>query len=217
MSGMSGAFGSGAADIAATWVAALATLVVLGGLLGERRLFGWSQHLLAGLATGYLALLAVDAVIGPRLVEPILADGGSRPEPWLGLGLVALAAGAPWLPRVAAAVPVSILVGSLAAFALGGAVMGTLLPQLAAAARVPAGGPLAATAGVAAAVVTGLVLVSFVHGVPRGRLLATAAGAGRWLLLAGIGAWLGYLLYSRLLLLLDRIAFLLGDWLGFGR
>ena len=55
---MSGLFGAEPIDQLAIWVAALATLVVLGGMLGERRFFGWSQHLLAGLATGYLALLA---------------------------------------------------------------------------------------------------------------------------------------------------------------
>ena len=33
-------------------------------------------------------------------------------------------------------------------------------------------------------------------------------------MLAGIGGWLGYLLLSRLVLLIDRLAFLLGDWLG---
>jgi hypothetical protein len=36
-------------------------------------------------------------------------------------------------------------------------------------------------------------------------------------MVAGIGAWLGYLLLARLVLLLDRIGFLLGDWLGIGR
>ncbi len=56
---MNGLLGAGTADVVATWVAALVTLVVLGGLLGERRLFGWSQHLFAGLLTGYLALLAI--------------------------------------------------------------------------------------------------------------------------------------------------------------
>jgi hypothetical protein len=33
-------------------------------------------------------------------------------------------------------------------------------------------------------------------------------------MLAGIGGWLGYLLLSRLVILIDRLAFLLGDWLG---
>lgn len=211
---MSGLVGTEAIDQIATWVAALATLIVLGGLFGERRLFAWSQHLLAGLATGYLALLAITEVIVPRLAEPLAADPGGRPDLVLGLGLVAVTAATPWIPRFIGAVPLSIAIGALAAFALGGAVVGTLLPQLAAAVARPESGVAGTLASAAAAVVTGLVLIGFLHGTPRGRVLNAAASAGRWLLLAGIGGWLGYLLLSRLVLLVDRIAFLLGDWLG---
>jgi hypothetical protein len=96
-------------------------------------------------------------------------------------------------------------------------VIGTVLPQLNAAIVRPTESTAATVGGAVAAVITGLVLIGFVHGMPRGRLLATAADAGRWLLLGGLGAWLGVLLLSRLLLLLDRIGFLLGDWLGMGR
>lgn len=213
---MNGFFGATPADAVATWVAAAATLVVLGGMLGERRLFGWSQHLLAGLATGFLALLVITEVLVPRVVEPLLGDPGGRLELWLAVALVGASAGAPWLPRMVGAVPVSIAIGALAAFALGGAVAGTLLPQLVAV-SVRGGGGVATTVGaLAAGVITVLVLLSFLRGVPRGRLLRPVASAGRWLLLAGIGGWLGYLLFSRLLLLLDRIGFLLGDWLRIG-
>jgi hypothetical protein len=214
---MNGLMGGETADLVATWVAAIATLVVLGGLLGERRLFGWSQHLLAGLATGFVALLAIREVIGPWLLEPLLAGGAGRLELWVGLSLVAAAAAAPWLPRVVAAVPVSIAIGSLAAFALGGAVIGTVIPQLVATIAVDRATTLDTVTGVAAAGVSGLVLLGFLHGVPRGRPMRAAAGAGRWLLLVGIGGWLGYLLFSRLLLLLDRLGFLLSDWLGLAR
>ena len=214
---MNGFFGTETADVVATWMAAIVTLIVLGGLLGERRLFGWSQHLLAGLVTGFLALLAVREVILPRLVDPLLAGGAARAELWIGLALVGAAAGAPWLPRVVAAVPISIAIGSLAAFALGGAMIGTVLPQLVAAIATDGASTSDTVVGIAAAGVSGLVLVGFLHGVPRSRPMQAAAAAGRWLLVAGIGGWLGYLLFSRLLLLLDRIGFLLGDWLGIGR
>jgi hypothetical protein len=211
---VSGLFGTEAIDQVATWVAALATLVVLGGLFGERRLFAWSQHLLAGLATGYLGLLAITEVIVPRLAEPLAADPVGRPDLVLGLGLVAVTAATPWIPRLVGAVPLSIAIGALGAFALGGAVVGTLLPQLAAAVARPESGVAATLVGAGATVVTGLVLIGFLHGTPRGRSLTVAASTGRWLLLAGIGGWLGYLLLSRLVLLIDRLAFLLGDWLG---
>jgi hypothetical protein len=211
---VTGFFGTSATDLVATWVAAVVTLIVFGALIGERRIFGWTQHLLAGLATGFLGLIVLTEVVGPRLVQPIVADPSGRPELWAGVALVATAAAAPWLPRRISVIPVSIAIGSLAAFALGGAVIGTLLPQIDAAIVRP-GGSAAATLGSALAlVVTGLVLVAFLHGIPRGRVVAAAAGAGRWLLIGGIGGWLGFLILSRLILLVDRIGFLLGDWLG---
>lgn len=211
---MNGLLGSSPPDVVATWVAAAATIVVLGGLVGERRAFGWSQHLFAGLLTGYVALLVVDEVIAPRLVAPLVAAGGARVELWLGLGLVGLAAASPWLPRFLAAVPVSIAVGAIGAFALGGAVIGTILPQVTATTVVEREDPVATALGLAGALVTILVLVTFVRGTDRGGPLAAAVVVGRPLLLAGIGGWLGYLLLSRLVLLSDRIGFLVGDWLG---
>jgi hypothetical protein len=36
-------------------------------------------------------------------------------------------------------------------------------------------------------------------------------------MLGGLGVWLGYLVVSRLVLLADRVAFLVVDWLGIGR
>jgi hypothetical protein len=205
------------APAVATWVAAIVTLVVLGGLVGERRAFGWSQHLLAGLATGFLALLAIREVLIPRLVEPLIADPASRVDLWIGLGLVGLAAGAPWLPRSVSALPTSLALGALGAFALGGAIVGTVIPQLATTIARPQGTAVGTVLAVASAVVSVLVLMSFLHGAPRGRLLTGASSAGRWLLVAGLGGWLGYLVLSRLVLLLDRVGFLLGDWIGIGR
>jgi hypothetical protein len=212
---VSGLVGGGT-DAIATLVAALATIVVLGGLVGERRVFGWSQHLFAGLVTGYLVLLAITEVIVPRVIVP-LAASPNRLDGWLGLGLVASAAAAPWLPRVVSAIPMSIAIGALAAFALGGAVVGTILPQLGATIVRPGEDAVATLASAGGAVITGLVLVGFLHGTPRGAVMSGAASIGRWLMLAGIGGWLGYLLLSRLVLLVDRVAFLIGDWLGLGR
>ena len=213
---MSGFFGTGPADALATWIAAGVTLLVLGGLLGERRVFGWTQHLFAGLLTGFLALVAVTEVLVPWVIAPLLADPTGRLEMWLALALVGSAAGAPWLPRPVAAVPLSIAIGAVAAFALGGAVVGTLLPQLAVAVPVPGATTLDTVVGVAAALVTVLVLLGFVHGTARGPIVGSVVGAGRWLFIAGIGGWLGYVLFSRLVLLVDRIGFLLGEWVGLG-
>jgi len=213
---VSGFLGSDLAGVSATWVAALVTIGVWSYLAGERRLFRLAQHLLAGLATGYLVLLAVREVLLPRLLEPIVRDPAGNVLLLPALVLVGAMAGARWLPRTTVAVPVAVLVGGTAAFALGGAVTGTLLPQLAASVLSP-GGVLAVGNGLIGLVITTLVLLGFLHGAPRGRVTGAAAEVGRWLLVGAIGGWLGFLLVSRLALLVDRLAFLLGDWLGIGR
>lgn len=197
----------------ATWVAALATIGVWSYLVGARRLFHLLQYLLAGLATGYLVMLAIRDVLVPRLAAPLLASPRDHLLLVPALALVGLLVGASWLPRRATAPAIAILVGGIAAFALGGAVIGTILPQMAASLpATTAASPDLAGEAVSLAI-TALVLIAFLHGAPRGTPTMRAAIVGRWLLLGGIGAWLGFLVASRLSLLVDRIAFLLGDWL----
>ena len=196
------------------WVGAAATLLAWSILVGAQRPFVWSQRLLAGLLTGYLALLAIREVLVPRLVVPLLADPAAAPFEWLALILAAMLLAAGWLPRWVGATPVAVLVGSIAAFALGGAVVGTVLPQIAGILSAPGATGPSLLAGIATAAVTALVLLAFLHGRPQGRVLLRLSATGRWLILGGVGAWLGYLVLSRLVLLTDRLAFLATDWLG---
>jgi hypothetical protein len=214
---MTGFFDAGLAGTVATWLAALVTIGVWAYLLGERRLFRIAQHVLAGLATGYLVLLAVREVLIPRLVDPLRAGPFDNLLLWPALVLVIALAAARWLPRGVVAVPVAILVAGTAAFALGGAVAGTVLPQLGASLLRPGGGASGIVNGLVGAAITFLVVVAFLQGMPRDRLVGGAATAGRWLLIGGIGGWLGFLLVSRLSLLVDRVRFLLVDWLGLVR
>jgi hypothetical protein len=211
---VNGLVGTDAAGMAATWVAAAVTIAVWSYFAGATRIFRLAQYLLAGLATGFLVLVALREVLWPLLVAPLLTDPAGDVVPWIGLGLVAVLVASRWLPPLAGSVPVAILVAATAAFALGGAVVGTLLPQLGASVLPLSPGPSDVVNGIASGAITVVVLFGFLHGTRRGRAAALAAGTGRWLLLGGIGGWLGFLLVSRLALLVDRVAFLLGDWLG---
>jgi hypothetical protein len=214
---VSGFFGSDLAGVAGTTLAALVTIAVWSYLAGERRVFGWAQHLLAGLSTGYLVIISVREVLVPSLVRPLIDAPAADPVLWPALLLVMALVLARWLPRQVVAIPVALLIAGTAAFALGGAVVGTLLPQLAAS-LLPGGatssGLLNATIGL---VITALVLIAFLHGTRSGRLGSAAAGSGRWLLVGGLGGWIGFLLVSRLALLVERLRFILVDWLGLGR
>jgi hypothetical protein len=211
---VSGFIGTEPAGTLATWVAALATLAVWSYAVGGGRVFRLAQFLLAGLATGYLAVLAVREVLLPWLVEPLAQDPVGEPLLWLGALLAGVVVAGRWLPPIVPAVPAALLVAATAAFALGGAVVGTLLPQLGAAVLSPGAGPGDLLNAALAAAITVLVALGFLHGTRRGRISGAAIGTGRWLMLAGLGGWLGFLLVSRLTVLLERIGFLLGDWLG---
>jgi hypothetical protein len=127
---VNGFFEAGTAGTVATWVAAVVTLGVWSYLAGERRLLHVAQLLLAGLATGYLALIAIREVLVPQLLTPLLANPAAHPDLLLDLVLVGILALAPWLPRRAVALPAAVLVGGTAAYALSGAIIGTMLPQL---------------------------------------------------------------------------------------
>jgi hypothetical protein len=210
---VNGFAGADLAGAIATWVAAIVTLAVWSYLVGFRRLFVLMQFLLAGLATGYLVLLSVHDVLVPRLATPLLESPRDHLVLVPALGLVGLLVGATWLPRRASTPATAVLVGGIAAFALGGAVVGTILPQIAAALPVAAISSPDLAGEVISLAITVLVLIAFLHGAPRGALTIRAARVGRWLLVGGIGGWLGFLMASRLSLLVDRIAFLLGDWL----
>lgn len=213
---MSGFAGTDPASIAATWVGAAVTIGVWSYFVGGGRIFRLAQYLLAGLATGYLVVLGVREVLVPQLVAP-LVDDPAQPLLWFAALAVAIVIGVRWLPPAVVSLPIALLVAGAAAFALGGAVVGTVLPQLAAGIIAPSETPAGLLNGLIALVITVLVIVAFVHGTRPGRLGAPAAATGRWLLLGGIGGWLGFLVVSRLALVVDRLHFLLGDWLGLVR
>lgn len=210
---MNGLLGSDGAATVGMWVAALVTIAVWSYLAGERRLFGLLQHLLAGLATGYLVIVSVRDVLVPRLVVPLAANPAGHLHLWVAAGLGGVLLLGAWLPRRLGAIPIAVVLGGTAAFALGGAVVGTLMPQLASgiAGRGDAGILLNGGIGLAISI---LVLLAFLHGTPRQQAVAGAAAVGRWLLIGGVGGWLGFLVVSRLSLVVDRLTFLLGDWLG---
>jgi len=210
---MNGFAGSDLAGTIATWVAALVTIGVWSYLVGLRRPFVLLQYLLAGLATGYLALLAVSDVLIPRLITPLVTSPRDHLLLFVALALAALLVAASWLPRRVTSPATGILVAGIAAFAIGGAVVGTILPQVGSALPAARVGASDVPGVLLSLGITILVLIGFLHGAPRAALTASAASIGRWLLLGGIGAWLGFLVVSRLALLVDRIGFLLGDWL----
>jgi len=108
------------------------TLMVFSYLIGDNPLFRVAIHVFIGVASGYATIVVINHVLLPRLIVPLIS--GSLEERVLAIIPMLLG----WLlltkisPRLAVFgnIPVAYLVGVGAAVAIGGAVVGTLYPQV---------------------------------------------------------------------------------------
>lgn len=114
-----------------TVVGFLLTVMVLSYLLGDNFFFRLAAHLFIGLTAGYLAVLLINHVLWPHLVQPLAT--GTWPDLlwWLIPAILALLLVLGLIPKlsIVARIPLAFLVGLTAAVAIGGAVFGTLIPQ----------------------------------------------------------------------------------------
>lgn len=219
----------GLAGIVGTSVAALLTLMVLSYLFGSNPFFRLAQYLFIGVAAGYAVSLAWNQVLWPRLLlllqEPLVY--------WYYgvffiLGLMLLARESRFL-SVLGNLPLGILFGVGAALALGGALTGSLIPQLRA--TVVAAAPVAYEGRQdmwlyildAVILVLGTIAVlSATHftapqGGIFGRLVHGAIRAlgavGRGLLMVTFGVLFASALLTFFALLNSRMVFLVNSWL----
>ena len=121
------------AEVVGTWVAVLLTLAVLSFVLGNNLAFRVVQYLFVGMAAGYAAALAWNHTLWPRL-RLLLGDptGHWHYAVFFALGFLLLSRGIRSI-SVLGNLPLGVLFGTGAGLALGGAVGGSLIPQMTAA------------------------------------------------------------------------------------
>lgn len=122
------------------WVAAVLTLITLSYAIGDHPIFRLALYLFIGLAAGYAAAVALQDVILPHLVYPVMDEIAGTPSLDIadlalrvGLSVLLLTKLSPRTARLGNPVT-ALLAGIGAALAIGGAVQGTILPQVASAA-----------------------------------------------------------------------------------
>jgi len=125
-------------DLITSGISFLITILILSYLIGDNPLFRATVYVFVGVAAGYVAAVAVNEIILPLLLQPIFT-GEAFADPGLGLALVVPLLGSLFLlfkisPRFShlGQLPMAYLVGVGAAVTIGGAVLGTLLPQISA-------------------------------------------------------------------------------------
>ena len=112
----------------------LLTISVLSYLFGDNALFRAVIHIFVGVSAGYLTVIAWNQVLAPQLFKPILVgapDEKIRASIALFLAFLLMMKAIPLFSKLGTP-PVAMMVGVGAAVAIGGAVTGTLFPQMSA-------------------------------------------------------------------------------------
>ncbi|HEX9596354.1 MAG TPA: hypothetical protein VF982_05700 [Anaerolineales bacterium] len=124
------------------WAAAALTLVTLSYAIGDHPLFRATLYLFIGVAAGYAAAVALQDVVLPHLIYPALDEIAGAPSIDIfelgiraGLSALLLTKLSPRTARLGNPVT-ALLAGIGAALAIGGAVQGTILPQIGSAAGI---------------------------------------------------------------------------------
>ena len=220
-------------EMAGTFVAVILTLFVFSYLLGDNVLYRLAEHIFVGVALGYAVVVGFHTVLASKLFVPMA--GALSEGDWeqallltapliLGLFLLARPSKAlSWLGNLS----IAVLLGVGSALAIGGALLGTLLPQVDATTDITHyiaryGPGLGLFSGfVALAGTTGVLLHFYFAGGQEGKLaglrdglVRTWGGLGRWFIVIAFGALLATTFVSRLSLLIGRIEFLLDSVQG---
>jgi hypothetical protein len=204
-------------EIIGIWVAAIFTLAIYSFLYKENPLYRLAEHLVVGISMGYSIVIAYTRVLLPRLIEPLAAG-----ENWLLLipGFLGILYITRFFPKIAwlSRYPIAFVMGTAMGVGFPLSMKALVLRQLEAT-MLPV-----YTSGMSIDLVIGNVvlilgtlaaLIYFFFSKPHtGWFFGTGSRIGIWVIMVGFGATFGFTVMGRVSLLIGRIQFLLGDWLG---
>lgn len=197
-------------------VAAVLTLMVLSRIIGDNPLFRVAQYIFVGASLGLAVVVAYHQVLRPAIVS---LSTGNESALWL-YGVPATL-GVLLIPRIVgrqnlswlANIPLAIVFGVGTALAVGGAILGTIGPQIIDTAR-PLSGNLAENIGLVVLVIgTIATLSAFYYTIPRegslGRAIGVTTVVGHWLLMIAFGFFFASAVQTYMSALTERFRFLL--------
>lgn len=199
-------------------VAVILTIMVLSRIAGDNPLFRLAQYLFVGVSLGIAFVVAYHQVLRPAAFALLRGDADAPM-----LYGVPLALGVLLLPRITrrqqlswlANIPLALIFGVGTALAIGGAVVGTLLPQVLNTARPVEGGIAQLIGAIVLALGTIITLSAFYYTVPResgsGRAVALAARLGHWLLMIAFGFFFASAVQTYIVALTERLQAIL-NW-----
>lgn len=121
-------------ELVAGLLSFLFTLMILSYLIGDNPMFRLATYIFIGISAGYVVLMAWNQVVFARLIYPLIAPDATMIS--RGLALIPLVLSVLLLTKMSPDLSqlgnpaVAYLVGVSAAVAIGGALTGTLIPQV---------------------------------------------------------------------------------------
>jgi FtsH-binding integral membrane protein len=197
--------------------AVILTLMVLSRIIGDNPHCRIAQYHIVGISLGLAIVFSYHQVLRPAIGG--LSAG--KPDAFT-LYAIPLLLGLLLIPRITrrqewswvANIPLALVFGVGAALAVGGAVAGTLAPQILDTANRPlSGGPAQIVGVVVLALGTVVTLSAFYYTVPResgaGGLVRLTALLGHWLLMIAFGFFFASSMQTYLSALTERLSALL--------
>lgn len=205
------------------WIGAICALAIFSFLYKENRVYRFFEHVFMGVAGGWTVVVMWMDVLRPKWFDPMvsgfkaLVGVPGHENPWQALWVVAIFLGAAWYFQGSqrygwiARIVIALFLGAGAGLVFRGE-FGANWPQVLASFK-----PLTSVNNVIYVVTILCVMIYFFFSVERSNpVINYGSRLGRWLLMIAFGAFFGNTVMARMSLLIERLQFLFGEWLGLG-
>ena len=199
------------------WVGAILTFAILSFLYKDNPFYKIAEQIFIGISAGYWFIYTIYNILIPNLFTPVLTDFSNNRllllPAFLGfLMLCRLLPKIDWVSRY----PISFVMGTTAGMSLILFLRSDIIKQTSETMMNPFSAPdLASTIGQLILIIGTLTgIIYFFFSKKHEGVFGTTARVGIYFLMVSFGAAFGYTIMARISLLIGRLNFLLGDWLG---
>ncbi len=197
------------------WLAAFLTLCIFSFLYRDNILYRFAEHLFVGVSAGYLVALTWHNQIYPNLIVPLFIEGNLLYIIPLAFALCYFARFIPRFNHVIR-LPIAFVLGWGSGVAIPAFFQRDILRQTQGTLLVRNAFARWDSGLWAVVILVGVIstLIYFFFSRERKGIIKPVAGLGVIFIMLGFGASFGYTVMARISLLIGRLQFLLGDWLG---
>ncbi|OGC42212.1 hypothetical protein A2Y85_00240 [candidate division WOR-3 bacterium RBG_13_43_14] len=201
-----------------TWVGAFLTLAIFSFLYKDNPFYKMAEHIFVGVANGYAVTFYWHNILMPVLFNPLFRGRLVLIIPLI-IGALYFTRFIPkisWLVRI----PIGITIGYYTGVAIPAGIEGSIIKQIQGTILTPHNferwhaGPWGVVWSVILLVGVLCVLSYFYFSKEHKGILKVTSRIGIVFIMIGFGAAFGYTVMGRISLLIGRLQFLLGDWLG---